>query len=89
MYNETTATHVVVEKFNVKQTTIHRQLYGKKYPGGGQMLKQMKERTSKKEKQATTTRPVSRRRLAGKRRSLWKKQKSQPARVKEKAKSRK
>ena len=35
MYNETTATHVVVEKFNVKQTTIHRQLYGKKYPGGG------------------------------------------------------
>ena len=47
MYNETTATHVVVEKFNVKQTTIHRQLYGKKYPGGGQTLKQMKERTSK------------------------------------------
>ena len=55
MYNETTATHVVVEKFNVKQTTIHRQLYGKKYPGGGQTLKQMKERTSKTEKQATTT----------------------------------
>ena len=60
MYNETMATHVVVEKFNVKQTTIHRQLYGKKYPGGGQTLKQMKERTSKTsktEKQATTTRP--------------------------------
>ena len=55
MYNETTATHVVVEKFHVKQTTIHRQLYGKKYPGGGQTLKQMKERTSKTEKQATTT----------------------------------
>ena len=47
MYNETTATHVVVEKFNVKQTPIHRQLYGKKYQGGGQTLKQMKERTSK------------------------------------------
>ena len=58
MYNETMATHVFVEKFNVKQTTIHRQLYGKKYPGGGQTLKQMKERTSKTEKQATTTRPV-------------------------------
>ena len=55
MYDETTATHVVVEKFHVKQTTIHRQLYGKKYPGGGQTLKQMKERTSKTEKQATTT----------------------------------
>ena len=65
MYNETTATHVVVEKFNVKQTTIHRQLYGKKYPGGGQTLKQMKERTSKKEKQATTTRPVESSKISG------------------------
>ena len=68
MYNETTATHVVVEKFNVKQTTIHRQLYGKKYPGGGQTLKQMKERTSKTsktEKQATTTRPVESSKISG------------------------
>ena len=60
MYNETTATHIVVEKFNVKQTTIHTQLYGKKYPGGGQTLKQMKERTSKTEKTGNdyTTRRV-------------------------------
>ena len=65
MYNETTATHVVVEKFNVKQTTIHRQLYGKKYPGGGQTLKQMKERASKTEKQATTTRPVESSKISG------------------------
>ena len=65
MYNETTATHVVVEKFNVKQTTIHRQLYGKKYPGGGQTLKQIKEITSKKEKQATTTRPVESSKISG------------------------
>ena len=68
MYNETTATHVVVEKFNVKQTMIHRQLYGKKYPGGGQTLKQMKERTSKTsitEKQATTTRPVESSKISG------------------------
>ena len=68
MYNETTATHVVVEKFNVKQTTIHRQLYGKKYPGGGQTLKQMKERTSKTsktEKQAMTTRPVESSKISG------------------------
>ena len=65
MYNETTATHVIVEKFNVKQTTIHRQLYGKKYPGGGQTLKQMKERTSKTEKQATTTRPVESSKISG------------------------
>ena len=65
MYNETTATHVVVEKFNVKQTTIHRQLYGKKYPGGGQTLKQMKERTSKTEKQPTTTRPIESSKISG------------------------
>ena len=65
MYDETTATHVVVEKFHVKQTTIHRQLYGKKYPGGGQTLKQMKERTSKTEKQTTTTRPVESSKISG------------------------
>ena len=57
MFNEMTATHVIVDKFKVKQTTIHRQLYGKKYPGGGQTLEQMKERTSKTEKHRTT-RPV-------------------------------
>ena len=50
MFNETTAMHVIVDKLKVKQTTIHRQLYGKKYPGGGQTLEQMKART--------TTRPV-------------------------------
>ena len=38
MFNEMTAMHVIVDKFNVKQTTIHRQLYGKKYPGRGQTL---------------------------------------------------
>ena len=35
MFKETTAVHVIVDKFKVKQTTTHRQLYGKKYPGGG------------------------------------------------------
>ena len=57
MFNETTAKHVIVDKFNVKQTTIHRQLYGKKYPGRGQTLEQMKAQTGKTEK-CTTTRPV-------------------------------
>ena len=57
MFNETTAMHVIVDKFNVKQTTIHRQLYGKKYPGGGQTLEQMKARTGNTEKR-TTTRPI-------------------------------
>ena len=51
MFNKMTATHVIVDKFKVKQTTIHRQLYGKKYPGGGQTLEQMKA--------STITRPVN------------------------------
>ena len=54
MFNKTTATHVIVDKFKVKQTTTNRQLYGKKYPGGGQTLEQMKERTSRTEKRMTT-----------------------------------
>ena len=57
MFKETTAMHVIVDKFKVKQTTTHRQLYGKKYPGGGQTLEQMKERTSNTEKNMTT-RPI-------------------------------
>ena len=54
MFSKTTATHVIVHKFKVKQTTTHRQLYRKKYPGRGQTLEQMKERTSKTEKRMTT-----------------------------------
>ena len=54
MFNKMTAMHVIVDKFKVKLTTIHRQLYGKKYPGGGQTLEQMKARTGKTEKHTTT-----------------------------------
>ena len=57
MFNEATATHVIVDKFKVKQTTIHRELYGKKYPGRGQTLEQMKARTGKTEK-CMITQPV-------------------------------
>ena len=44
---DTTPTHQVVKEFNVVQTTVHRHMYGKKYPGGGQVLKQMKRRDTK------------------------------------------
>ena len=54
MFEETTAMHVIVDKFKVKQTTTHRQLYGKKYLGRGQTLKQMKIQTNKTEKRMTT-----------------------------------
>ena len=42
-----TPTHMVVKEFGVKQTTIHRHMYGKRYPGGGQVLDQMKDRDAK------------------------------------------
>ena len=44
---DTTPTHQVVKEFNVVQTTVHHHMYGKKYPGGGQVLKQMKKRDTK------------------------------------------
>ena len=44
---DTTPTHQVVKEFNVVQTTVHCHMYGKKYPGGGQVLKQMKKRDTK------------------------------------------
>ena len=36
MLKETTATQTIVDEFNLAKTTIHRQIWGKKYPGGGQ-----------------------------------------------------
>ena len=44
---DTTPTHQVVKEFDVVQTTIHRHMYGKKYPGGGQVLKKMQKRDMK------------------------------------------
>ena len=38
MLKETTATQTIVDEFNLAKTTIHRQIWGKKYPGGGQKV---------------------------------------------------
>ena len=79
MFNETTAMHVIVDKFEVKQTTTHRQLYGKNYPGGDQTLEQMKERESNIDKRATT-RPVKQ--LTSKKASVKKKDTAKEVEVK-------
>ena len=50
MFKEATPTQVVVDEFNLPKTTIHRQIYGKKYPGGGQTLKKLRESDTKIEK---------------------------------------
>ena len=36
MLKEPTATQMIVDEFKLAKTTIHRQIWGKKYPGGGQ-----------------------------------------------------
>ena len=38
MLKETTATQTIVDEFNLAKTTIHRQIWGKKYQGGGQKV---------------------------------------------------
>ena len=38
MLKETTATQTIVDEFKLAKTTIHRQIWGKKYPGGGQKV---------------------------------------------------
>ena len=50
MFKEATPTQVVVDEFNLPKTTIHQQIYGKKYPGGGQTLEKLRESDTKIEK---------------------------------------
>ena len=38
MFKGKTVTQTIVDEFGLPKTTIHRQLFGKKYPGGGQTL---------------------------------------------------
>ena len=77
MFNEMTAMHVILDKFKVKQTTIHRQLYGKKYPGGGQTLEQMKA--------CMTTQPVDLSKTRVKTKDTAKKDEAKQVKVREKA----
>ena len=50
MFKEATPTQVVVKEFNLLKTTIYQQIYGKKYPGGGQTLKKLRESDTKIQK---------------------------------------
>ena len=42
MLKEPTATQVIVDEFKLAKTMIHRQIWGKKYPGGGQKLQDLR-----------------------------------------------
>ena len=47
MMKEPTTTKVIVDEFNIPKTTIHRQIWGKKYTGGGQKTENVREGKSK------------------------------------------
>ena len=47
MMKEQTTTATIVEEFGLAKTTIHRQIWGKKYAGGGQKLEKIREPTAK------------------------------------------
>ena len=42
-----TVTQAIVDEFALPKTTIHRQLFGKKYPGGGQTLEKLRSQDRK------------------------------------------
>ena len=43
MFKQQTATHQIVKEFELPQTTLHRQIWGKRYPGRGQTLDKMRK----------------------------------------------
>ena len=47
MMKEQTTTATIVEEFGLAKTTIHRQIWGKKYAGGGQKLEKIREPAAK------------------------------------------
>ena len=53
MFKEPTATHTIVDEFKLPKTTIHRQIYGKKYAGGGQKLENLHRVESKSSAKAS------------------------------------
>ena len=59
MFKEKTVTQTVVDEFGLPKTTIHRQIFGKKYPGGGQTLEKLQEEDKKVEATGSGTRKIA------------------------------
>ena len=49
MFKGNTVTQTIVDEFGLPKTTIHRQLFGKKYPCGGQTLEKLRREDRKVE----------------------------------------
>ena len=54
-----TVTQAIVDEFGLPKTTIHRQLFGKKYPGGGQTLEKLRSQDRKVEATGSGQRKVA------------------------------
>ena len=54
-----TVTQVIVDEFGLPKTTIHRQLFGKKYPGGGQTLEKLRSQDRKVEATGSGPRKIA------------------------------
>ena len=59
MFKGMTVTQTVVDEFKLPKTTIHRQIYGKKYPGGGQTLEKLRESDTKAEASGSRTEKIA------------------------------
>ena len=58
MFKGNTVTQKIVDEFGLPKTTIHRQLFGKKYPGGGQTLEKLRREDKKVEATGSGKRKV-------------------------------
>ena len=59
MFKGKTVTQMVVDEFGLPKTTIHRQIYGKKYPGGGQTLEKLRKEDKKVEVSGSGTTKIA------------------------------
>ena len=59
MFKEPTVTQIVVDEFKLPKTTIHHQIYGKKYPGGGQTLEKLRKSDKKPEASGSGTTKIA------------------------------
>ena len=59
MFKGNTMTQTIVDEFGLHKMTIHRQLFGKKYPGRGQMLEKLRREDRKVEATGSGKRKVA------------------------------
>ena len=59
MFKGKTVMQTVVDEFGLPKMTIHRQIFGKKYPGGGQTLEKLRKEDKKVEATGSGTQKIA------------------------------